>query len=58
MYMMNNVIYVDFKKRIILHHSTNPIVNLLKQFFVNIFLYVKMAFEPKKVSPSCKRIHN
>lgn len=54
--MMSNVIYVDFKKRTILNHSTNSITALLKEFVVNIALCVKRFFETKKTSTPCKRI--
>lgn len=56
--MTGNVIYVDFKKRAILNHSTNSITVLLKGFVVDIFLYVKKFFAKKKTSVSCKRIQN
>lgn len=58
MYMLSNVIYVDFKKRTILNHSTNSITILLKEFVVNIFSYVKRFFDKKKITASCKRIQN
>lgn len=58
MYMLNNIIYVDFKRRKVLNCESNSFISLMMKFVINIFLTIKGFFEPKKVSPPCKRIQN
>lgn len=58
MYMINNIIYVDFKKKAVLHSDNDSVVNLMIKFIANIVSSIKGFFDTKKVSPSCKRIQN